>query len=166
MPKHPADDNALPRTERLTILLTTEEMAELRERARLVALSVWVRSLIFGTATMEPYSGPVDPTRGAEKISDTPVLEKPGVRVRRVAELAQSLPNTSLGVPNFTHQTFSETLATIPLDEVDVWARGLPAELLPKHTAESQRHTCLCRNCLEWRRTNAIPYGGPKKKER
>lgn len=28
------------------------------------------------------------------------------------------------------------------------------------HTAASNRHTCLCESCMEYRRMNAIPLGG------
>ena len=64
-----------------------------------------------------------------------------------------------------TKENFSEMMAGRPLAEVDVWARSLPRSVLPGHDAASHRLTCMCSTCLEWRRTNAIPYGGAPKKE-
>ena len=65
-----------------------------------------------------------------------------------------------------TAANFAEHAADIPRDEIDSWARSLPREVLPSHSATSNRHTCLCTFCLEWRKANYIPYGGPVKKEK
>lgn len=61
---------------------------------------------------------------------------------------------------------FAEIAASIPKDDLDRWARSLPREVLPGHTSSSHRYNCLCAACLEWRKTNGIPYGGPVKKEK
>jgi hypothetical protein len=66
-----------------------------------------------------------------------------------------------------TRENFAEVAASIPKDEIDVWARTfVRREVLPGHSATSHRHTCLCTFCLEWRKANYIPYGGPVKKEK
>jgi hypothetical protein len=65
-----------------------------------------------------------------------------------------------------TRENFAELAAGIAKDELDMWARSLQREVLPSHSATSHRHTCLCTFCLEWRKANYIPYGGPVKKEK
>jgi hypothetical protein len=117
----PTDDNALQRTERLTILLTPEELAELRRRAGLASMSVWVRSLIFGAATMdEPglsallRDTPISETEKIEKlnplglervaypaVSNLPASGMPQFeqKLQKISKLASSLPNTSVGAP-------------------------------------------------------------------
>jgi hypothetical protein len=65
-----------------------------------------------------------------------------------------------------TRENFAEVMATIPPDEVDRWARSLPPEVLPSHTASSHRHTCMCQTCSHWRKVNDIPYGGPGEKKK
>ncbi len=65
-----------------------------------------------------------------------------------------------------TRENFAEKMAEHKPDEYDSWARSLPREVLPSHSATSNRHTCMCTFCLEWRKANSIPYGGPVKKEK
>lgn len=75
-------------------------------------------------------------------------------------------PNASASVPIVTRENFAEVMASIKKDELDVWARSLDSDILPKHSATSNRHTCLCSFCLTWRKANYIPYGGPGEKKK
>jgi hypothetical protein len=63
-----------------------------------------------------------------------------------------------------TRENFFQIAASIPSDELDYWARRLPADVLPSHG--TNRNVCLCSYCLGWRKTNAIPNGGLLKKDK
>ena len=90
-----------------------------------------------------------------------------GVSLRSTGEnRVDSIPGELSSDANVTRDNFAEVAASIPRDELDVWARGLSPDLLPKHSATSNRHTCLCSFCLTWRKANYIPYGGPVKSEK
>lgn len=58
---------------RLVILLTKDEMAELRRRAGLAAVSVWARAQLLPTTRVAESSGRVEPEAGSPKISEAAV---------------------------------------------------------------------------------------------
>jgi len=129
-----------PKKTKALLLKVTIEMYEEWEAAAEaleVTLSAWIRQ-----QCMERLTLPV------------PIIEA----------VVNAIPVESPKKPEWN---FAERMAEIPKDEVDFWARSLPVEWLPKHNANSHRLTCMCANCLEYRRSNGIPYGGaPAKKSR
>jgi len=110
--------------------------------------------------------------RAIEDVAHGTFRKSPSTRSNRVDESPniRSVPTVISGnaevFGTVTRENFAEVMATLPKDEIDSWARSLPREILPSHSATSHRHTCLCTFCLEWRKANYIPYGGPGEKKK
>ena len=174
-----------PMQKRITVLLSEEELAQVRKSAGLVPLSAWIRNRIVGksqpgglngSATHQDLSGVPETNSSGRRttVPDRRNVRRRNNRVRQIEDITNRTIRATKPVERIqahpeltlTAANFAEHAAEIPRDEIDSWARGLPREVLPGHSATSNRHTCLCSFCLEWRKANYIPYGGPVKKEK
>jgi len=99
----PTDDNALQRKHRLTILLTDEEMAELRKRAGLVGMSVWARAQLFPTTPVFSDFKSYAVGDGAEKPEAAEPAKKNSRRTPPATTQSTLSPKVDTELPRCSH---------------------------------------------------------------
>lgn len=172
---------------RIVVLATDEEKTRLLQLADGRPLSSWIKKQILGYPTvreqLEDMFGK-DKLAQAEKAADQPgkresngsESENKGsdaahVRRSRGLQLGRRRAGAARGPrPGNSHLHDAEDhrrnhSGNEPADATVV-RPDLSATETYYHTASSDRRTCMCDSCVQWRKDNDIPYGGAKPKEK
>jgi hypothetical protein len=144
---------------RITVLLSDAEKEEAKRRAGLAPLSAWFRSLVSQPGKEKGYEA----DRPSEDATGTPRVSLEGQRIgaRRRRKRAKS---------DTVHQVsvaFGDKSGKIVLPSPDPSRIADAGNMVIKHTAESDWHSCLCPACAARRKTLGLEIGEvPIKKER
>jgi hypothetical protein len=137
---------------RITVVCTDEQYAEIKKRAGIIPLSSWLKHVALAEAVA--FEGKANVDR-LEKESDG-----------RSKDVARSAPRDKV------HMQPRRRTGAVATPGPQVASGDSPAEgsdstvVYAEHTAYSNRLTCLCRTCVQYRKNNDLPIGGLPKKEK